>query len=115
MHREKNLTTQKMLNKKNNKQNKNNSNKKLPKFNFYWIYGIVALLLIGMNATQLFKYSIDPINENKMWQWVDNKKVESIEIVNNSEVKVYIKLNNRNDPEFTSNRSQTAPDRKSVV
>ena len=98
-----------MLNKKNNKQNNNNSNKKLPKFNFYWIYGIVALLLIGMNATQLLKYNIDPINENKMWQWIDNKKVKSIEIVNNSEVKVYIKLNNRNDPEFTSNSNQTAP------
>ena len=34
-----------MLNKKN-KTEQNNSNKKLPKFNFYWIYGIVAVVLL---------------------------------------------------------------------
>ena len=46
-----------------NKQNNNNSNKKLPKFNFYWIYGIVAVLLI--NSIQvtildlIFLYQVD--------------------------------------------------------
>ena len=103
MHQEKNLTTQKMLNKKNNKQNNNNSNKKLPKFNFYWIYGIVALLLIGINLMNFNGFYTKKIEENQLWEWIEKKKVQQVEIINNSEVKVYINKKYANDPEFTNN------------
>ena len=103
MHQEKNLTSQKMLNKKNNKQNNNNSNKKLPKFNFYWIYGIVALLLIGINLMNFNGFYTKKIEENQLWEWIEKKKVQQVEIINNSEVKVYINKKYVNDPEFTNN------------
>ena len=103
MHQEKNLTTQKMLNKKNNKQNNNNSNKKLPKFNFYWIYGIVAVLLIGINLMNFNGFYTKKIEENQLWEWIEKKKVQQVEIINNSEVKVYINKKYANDPEFTNN------------
>ena len=103
MHQEKNLTIQKMLNKKNNKQNNNNSNKKLPKFNFYWIYGIVALLLIGINLMNFNGFYTKKIEENQLWEWIEKKKVQQVEIINNSEVKVYINKKYANDPEFTNN------------
>ena len=103
MHQEKNLTSQKMLNKKNNKQNNNNSNKKLPKFNFYWIYGIVALLLIGINLMNFNGFYTKKIEENQLWEWIEKKKVQQVEIINNSEVKVYINKKYANDPEFTNN------------
>ena len=103
MHQEKNLTTHKMLNKKNNKQNNNNSNKKLPKFNFYWIYGIVAVLLIGINLMNFNGFYTKKIEENQLWEWIEKKKVQQVEIINNSEVKVYINKKYANDPEFTYN------------
>tara|TARA_Y100000813_G_scaffold87418_1_gene61997 strand:+ start:801 stop:2804 length:2004 start_codon:yes stop_codon:yes gene_type:complete len=92
-----------MLNKKNNKQNNNNSNKKLPKFNFYWIYGIVALLLIGINLMNFNGFYTKKIEENQLWEWIEKKKVQQVEIINNSEVKVYINKKYVNDPEFTNN------------
>ena len=79
-----------MLNKKSNKQGKNNSNKKLPKFNFYWIYGIVAVLLIGINLMNFNGFYTKKIEENQLWEWIDKQKVQQVEIINNSEVKVYI-------------------------
>ena len=92
-----------MLNKKNNKQNNNNSNKKLPKFNFYWIYGIVAVLLIGINLMNFNGFYTKKIEENQLWEWIEKKKVKQVEIINNSEVKVYINKKYVNDPEFTNN------------
>ncbi len=92
-----------MLNKKNNKQNNNNSNKKLPKFNFYWIYGIVAVLLIGINLMNFNGFYTKKIEENQLWEWIEKKKVQQVEIINNSEVKVYINKKYANDPEFTNN------------
>ena len=92
-----------MLNKKSNKQGKNNSNKKLPKFNFYWIYGIVAVMLIGINLMNFNGFYTKKIEENQLWEWIDKQKVQQVEIINNSEVKVYINKKNINDPEFTNN------------
>ena len=92
-----------MLNKKNNKQSNNNSNKKLPKFNFYWIYGIVAVVLIGINLMNFNGFYTKKIEENQLWEWIEKQKVQQVEIVNNSEVKVYINKKYINDPEFTNN------------
>ena len=92
-----------MLNKKNNKKSNNNSNNKLPKFNFYWIYGIVAVVLIGINLMNFNGFYTKKIEENQLWEWIDKQKVQQVEIVNNSEVKVYINKKYINDPEFTNN------------
>ncbi len=92
-----------MLNKKNNKKSNNSSNNKLPKFNFYWIYGIVAVVLIGINLMNFNGFYTKKIEENQLWEWIDKQKVQQVEIVNNSEVKVYINKKYINDPEFTNN------------
>ncbi len=103
MLQERNLTQTKMLNKKNDKQNNNNSNKKLPKFNFYWIYGIVAVVLIGFNLMNFNGFYTKKIEENQLWEWIEKQKVQQVEIINNAEVKVYINKKYLNDPEFTNN------------
>ena len=92
-----------MLNKKNNKKSNNSSNNKLPKFNFYWIYGIVAVVLIGINLMNFNGFYTKKIEENQLWEWIEKQKVQQVEIVNNSEVKVYINKKYINDPEFTNN------------
>ena len=43
------------------------------------------------------------IEENQLWEWIEKKKVQQVEIINNSEVKVYINKKYANDPEFTYN------------
>ncbi|MBT3424286.1 MAG: ATP-dependent zinc metalloprotease FtsH [Bacteroidetes bacterium] len=72
------------------KVNPTNPDKKNPKkFNFYWIYAVIALLLFG---TYFF-----PSDFTKDTYWVQveemiiNKDVEKFEVINNQEVLVYIK------------------------
>ncbi|MCW5900357.1 MAG: ATP-dependent zinc metalloprotease FtsH [Flavobacteriales bacterium] len=69
-----------------------NENKERPKrsFNFYWIYGIIILVILSIN---LFNYSggmvpIDPTEYQKMLEAGD---VDRITVVNDQIVKVHIK------------------------
>ena len=51
----------------------------------------------------MFNWINKKIEENQLWEWIDKQKVQQVEIVNNSEVKVYINKKYINDPEFTNN------------
>ncbi|MCD6063886.1 MAG: ATP-dependent metalloprotease FtsH, partial [Flavipsychrobacter sp.] len=67
--------------------------KKGPKFNIYWIYGIIFLLLIGL---QFFSGSIGSTTPEISFQdfktnYLDKGVVEKLVVVNNSEVEVYTK------------------------
>ncbi|MBL7982842.1 MAG: ATP-dependent zinc metalloprotease FtsH [Flavobacteriales bacterium] len=75
----------------NTERNENNG-KERPKrsFNFYWIYGIIILVILSIN---LFNYTggvvpIDPTEYQKMLEAGD---VERIVVVNEQQVRVFIK------------------------
>jgi ATP-dependent metalloprotease FtsH len=64
---------------------------KRPKFNFYWIYAILA---IGFIAIQYFNFS-SPVQEIKSWtrleELLTKQDVEKIVIVNKEKAEIYIK------------------------
>jgi len=91
----------------NNNQNKNNSNSKntnnkggKPKFNIYWVYGLIALTLIGL---QLFSFSPGP-KEISMQEFerdmLKNGDVEKIEVINKEKANIYIKKDRLNDARY---------------
>lgn len=63
---------------------------KNPKFNYYWIYGLIALLLIGIQVSQLRSSSADVTNEQDFFEMVKAGDVEKIVIVNKEQVEVFI-------------------------
>lgn len=76
----------------NTENNKQGNNKERPKrsFNFYWIYGVIILVILSIN---LFQYGggmvkIDPTEYQRMLNAGD---VQRIVVVNDQLVKVYIK------------------------
>ena len=69
-----------MLNKKNNKRSNNSSNNKLPKFNFYWIYGIVAVVLIGINLMNFNGVYTKKIEENQNKNLLGTRELLSVKI-----------------------------------
>jgi ATP-dependent metalloprotease FtsH len=75
-----------MSNNKNNKKIKG----KLPKFNFYWIYGIVAVILISINLFNPVNTGILKSNYSEFKSFVENKQVRKIEVINKKEARVYI-------------------------
>ena len=73
-----------------------------PKFNIYWVYGIIALVFIGL---QFLNFGSGPIKTN--WDEVERKflkekDIEKIVVVNNKIVNIYIKKDKLNDPKFKS-------------
>ncbi len=71
-----------MLNKKNKGSNKQ-------KFNFYWIYAIIVVLVI---IVQLFSWPVGTLkcSETEFEQFLEDKQVSKVEIINHKEAKVYI-------------------------
>jgi cell division protease FtsH len=63
---------------------------KLPKFNFYWVYGIVAVILISINLFNPVNTGILKTNYSEFKSFVENKQVRKIEVINKKEARVYI-------------------------
>ena len=64
-----------------------------PKFNLYWIYGIVAFFMVSMLFTnQMGSVSKETNRQTLIHEYIKNKDVEKIEIIQNKNVaKVFIK------------------------
>ena len=70
--------------------NKKKIKGKLPKFNFYWIYGIVAVVLISINLFNPVNTGIIKSNYSEFKSFIDNKQVRKVEVINKREARVYI-------------------------
>jgi AFG3 family protein len=81
-------------------ENNNNGNKS-PRFGSYWIYGIIALFLIGLN---LFSVALGYTNEkatmNQFEEMVLRGDVEKVEVINKKDAYVYIKKDKLNDERY---------------
>ncbi len=71
-------------------QENEENNKGSPKFNFYWIYAIIGVILISLN---LFTWNAGSkeITRSEFEQMVRNGDVEKINIYNEEEAEVFIK------------------------
>ena len=76
-----------------------------PKFNSYWIIGIILLVMIGI---QLMSSGggLKEIDSNRFFQMLKNGDVEKIVIVNKEKVEIYIKPERLSDPQFDDIKSQ---------
>jgi len=77
--------------KENNKQNDNKGDKKPSGFNTYWIYGILILLLVGVNLFSLVNYNSDPITWSRFEDMAKNDDVERVEVVNQKYAQIFLR------------------------
>ncbi|MCB0706651.1 MAG: ATP-dependent zinc metalloprotease FtsH [Saprospiraceae bacterium] len=84
-----------------------------PKFNSYWIYGIIALFLVALNFYQISSVSNDPIKFTRFAEMVKQGDVEHLEVINEKYAHVYLKENSLTKPEYDdaakSNMNGTRP------
>jgi len=94
------------MSEKSNPEEKKKSSSNFPKpkqprfnFNFYWIYGLILLMIIG---TSLFDWGNHP--KDATWSqfstWIKNNDIDRIVVVNKELVQVYIKKTKLTDPAF---------------
>jgi cell division protease FtsH len=87
---------------KNNKDNKQGDNKEpnAPKFNSYWIYGVIALFLLGLNFLDIAEQSNEPVAWPKFQQMVVDQDIDKLEIINQKVAHIYIKESKIGDPKY---------------
>tara|TARA_B110000902_G_C14293315_1_gene582019 strand:- start:993 stop:3053 length:2061 start_codon:yes stop_codon:yes gene_type:complete len=66
---------------------------KIPKFNFYWIYGIVVFFMVSMLFTnEMGALSVETNRQTLIQEYIKNKDVAKIEIIQNKNIaKIFIK------------------------
>ncbi|MBK6903715.1 MAG: ATP-dependent zinc metalloprotease FtsH [Saprospirales bacterium] len=62
-----------------------------PKINSYWIYGVIALFLIGLNIYQVSNASNEPINFSQFAQMAREGDLERLEVVNQKQAHIFLK------------------------
>jgi cell division protease FtsH len=83
--------------------NKNKGNNKKSKFNFYWIYAVIVVLVI---IIQLFSWPAGTLScsETEFEQFLANKQVSRVDVVNHKEAKVYIFNDQLTQPPHNDNK-----------
>ncbi len=84
--------------------NKPGGNNK-PKFNSYWVIGIILLAMIGIQFLSS-SGSLKEIDTNRFFRILRDGDIEKLVIVNKEKVEVYIKQDKLSDPEYNDIQSQ---------
>lgn len=71
--------------------NRNDGNGNAPKFNYYWIYGAIALLLLALNFYQYSNSAAKPMDRAKFNQALKDKDIRELKVINEKYAQVYLK------------------------
>lgn len=93
-----------------NKKNKNSGSSpknKLPKgkFNFYWVYGIIAVIFIALTFTN-WGSGITETDWGELKEMLSNEDVDKIVVVNREEAEVYLKEEALDKPQYEEVKDQ---------
>lgn len=72
-----------------NKKNENNGNS--PRFNTFWIYGIIALVVIGMQIASLMNANQQPLTFTRLGKMLQEGDIAKIEVINKEKANIYLK------------------------
>lgn len=93
----------------------NEGGSNLPKFNFTWIYILIALALLGVQFYSMQSAADTSITWEQFDQMARNGDVEKVEIVNNETAYIYIKKKKSpTKPIKNSNRKQQVANRRTM-
>ncbi|RPI43497.1 MAG: AAA family ATPase, partial [Bacteroidetes bacterium] len=76
-----------------------------PRFNSYWIIGIILLVMIGIQFLSS-SGGLKEIDSNRFFQVLQDGDIEKIVIVNKEKVEIYIKTERLSDPKYDDVSSQ---------
>jgi AFG3 family protein len=66
-------------------------NNKGSRFNSFWIYGVIALFLLGLNLYSFSSMNNEPIQWDNLEAMLNQGDVQNIEIINKEKANIYIK------------------------
>jgi len=86
--------------------NRNNNNNNKPegngsKFNSFWIYGIIALLLLAINFFSVAEADKEQISMNRLEQMLIEQDIENLEVINEKYAHIYLTEEAISDPKYS--------------
>jgi len=90
---------------KSTKKPSNNKNIKAPKFNFYWVYGIIFMLILGYQFLNSGSLSTKNLSENEFKTILKDNDISKIEIVNKNVANIFIKKESLSKEKFKKDQS----------
>ena len=95
----------------NNLQNDNNEGKKPEgggsRFNIYWVYGLIAILLIGWNILEWGNTSPKQLDRARFEEMLRNQEIDRLLVVNERVAQVYLKADFRDKYDDASKPGMT--------
>ena len=73
-----------------NRNNNKPEGDKNSKFNSYWIYGLLALLLLALNFYTLQSQSAKPLEWSRFEDMIKDGDVKELEVINKERAQVYL-------------------------
>ncbi len=92
---------------------KNNNKKNIPKFNFYWIYGAIFVLLIAFQFLNSGDTASKNISTNKFSEILNSNDIKEIVIVNRRSAQIYLTDKALNKDAYRKYRKTTVFNQKS--
>ena len=81
---------------------------KRPQFNYYWIYGIIVVLLLGLQFVKL-QGSTHNLDYNDFFSMLDTGDVSKVIIVNNDFAEVYVKADSLKKARYKKDKVDQSP------
>jgi len=91
-------------------ENKDTAKRKLPpftgkkpvksKFNFYWIYGIIAVIFLILSFPNMWTGEVKTLDWGELKEMLANKDIEKIIVVNKEDAEIFLKKDRLDDPKF---------------
>jgi cell division protease FtsH len=84
-----------------NKNQPKPPNKNTPKFNTFWIYGVIALFLLALNFYTMANSSNEQITWNRIEEMIQDRAIDKLVIINQKFAHIYIKEDLLADPKYS--------------
>lgn len=83
-----------------NQNNRDDNKPNGPRLGAYWIYGVIALLLLALNFYSMSKGSKEPITLNRLQEMLADQAVEKVIVINERTARIYLKKEKLSDPKY---------------
>ncbi len=70
------------------------------KFNFYWIYGIIAVVFLILSFPNMWSGEVKDIDWGELKEMLVNQDVEKIVVVNKEDAEIFLKKDKLDDPKY---------------
>lgn len=84
-----------------NNNNQNGNKPKGPRFNSFWIYAIIGVVILILNFITYANSTKEPITMNRLEQMLRDRDIDRLIVVNQERAEIYIKEDKLGDPKYS--------------